>query len=69
MIYYTPHKIRVIQHDHMKTHYITLACLETIIEMADIVLIQELGDYQDPNNQTKEIYTTHSAFEMIRLTA
>lgn len=68
MISYTPHKIRLIQHNCSKGYYMTLACLKSALEMAHIVLIQEPDALQDPNNQTKNIYRRHNGFEMIRPT-
>lgn len=62
MISYTPHKIRVIQHNCMKSQDISFACLETAASTADIVLIQEPAFFQDvhnPGNRKTYSYHTH----------
>lgn len=68
MIAHNPHKIHLIQHNCMKSREVTIACLESALETADIVLIPEPRILQDPNNPRKKIYSTHNAFEMIRPT-
>lgn len=68
---YIPHKIRVIQDECMKSRDIHFVCLETVIYIADIVLVQELAIFQDPQNpeNLKKIHLTNTSFTMIKPTS
>lgn len=66
---YTLYKMRVMLHNCVKKHCITIACLKFTIGAADTVLIEEPVAFQDQNNSIKQIYTAHNASKVIRPTA